>query len=745
MYQLFPRFFGALLALLALVVVSSTAFGAASIVIQNNDAAGVGFNDPTPVAPIGGNPGTTLGQQRLNAFQFAANIWGATLTSTSTITILSTWEPLPCASTSAVLGSAGASEIWHGFAGAPFGNTWYGSALANALSGADLNPATSEIRARVNINLGNTGCMEGSHWYYGLDNNHGTNINLVTVLLHEFAHGFGFQTFTNASTGAQLDTGDGSGPLPSVYDRFLFDNTTGKSWPAMTNAERQASAVNTNNLAWSGSHVTMDVPNVLGGSPRLKVNSPASIAGNYQVGTAAFGPALSSPGITGNAVQALDPADSSGPSTTDACSPFTNAASVSGKIALVDRGVCLFVTKVKNAQDAGAIGVIVADNVAGPVAGMGGADDTITIPSVRITQTNGNTLKAQLAAGVNATLDVDPSVRSGADQAGRALLFTPNPFESGSSVSHWDSSAFPNQLMEPDINSNLTHSVTPPQDLTFSLLRDIGWPMAGPIPTPTPTPATNPLENPDFFVNQHYRDFLGRDADADGLGYWSNQISSCGSDADCIRNRRISVSAAFFVELEFQRTGSFVYRLYKGGLARRPTFQEFNTDRAQVVEGPNLEADKQALALAFVKKVEFVSRYSGKTTAELFVDALIASIKDPQTGSNVDLAGQRSALISKYNTGANMDQSRAFALRDAIDSQAFVGGEYNAAFVSMQYFGYLRRDPDQGGYNFWLGIVNNASVANYYSMVCAFLTSREYQERFSSIVPRSDSECANIN
>ncbi len=63
----------------------------------------------------------------------------------------------------------------------------------------------------------------------------------------------------------------------------------------------------------------------------------------------------------------------------------------------------------------------------------------------------------------------------------------------------------------------------------------------------------------------------------------------------------------------------------------------------------------------------------------------------------------------------------------------------------MQYFGYLRRDPDQGGYNFWLGIVNNASVANYYSMVCAFLTSREYQERFSSIVPRSDSECANIN
>jgi len=263
-----------------------------------------------------------------------------------------------------------------------------------------------------------------------------------------------------------------------------------------------------------------------------------------------------------------------------------------------------------------------------------------------------------------------------------------------------------------------------------------------PTPTPAPTPATNPLENADFFVNQHYRDFLGRDADAGGLSYWSSQISGCGSDANCIRNRRIGVSAAFFVELEFQRTGSFVYRLYKGGLARRPTFQEFNTDRAQVVEGPNLEADKQALALAFVQRNEFLQKYAGQTTANAFVDALIASI---QLASNVNLASQRTALVDKYNTGANINQSRAFALRDAIDSQAFVGGEYNAAFVSMQYFGYLRRDPDQGGYNFWLGIVNNPSVANYYSMVCAFLTSREYQQRFSSQVPRNDSECANIN
>ena len=92
-----------------------------------------------------------------------------------------------------------------------------------------------------------------------------------------------------------------------------------------------------------------------------------------------------------------------------------------------------------------------------------------------------------------------------------------------------------------------------------------------------------------------------------------------------------------------------------------------------------------------------------------------------------------------------MNQSRAFALREAIDSTAFTDREYNAAFVLMQYFGYLRRDPDQGGYNFWLGIVNNPSLSNYRSMVCAFLTSAEYQSRFSSDIPRNDSECGNIN
>ena len=137
--------------------------------------------------------------------------------------------------------------------------------------------------------------------------------------------------------------------------------------------------------------------------PQLTINSPASIAGTYAAGPAAFGPALTATGLTGNVVLADD---GTAPSS-DACTPLTNGAAVSGNIALVDRGTCAFTIKVKNAQNAGAVGVIVADNVAGPVAGMAGADPTIVIPSLRVTLATGNLIKGALATDVvNAKLGV---------------------------------------------------------------------------------------------------------------------------------------------------------------------------------------------------------------------------------------------------------------------------------------------------------------------------------------------------
>jgi subtilisin family serine protease len=251
-------------------------------------------------------------------------------------------------------------------------------------------------------------------------------------------------------------------------------------------------------------------------------------------------------------------------------------------------------------------------------------------------------------------------------------------------------------------------------------------------------PITNQIDNSDFFVRQQYADFLSRDPDAGGLAFWTDEINSCGSNAACVSARRVRVSGAFFGEPEFQQTGSFVYRVYKGGLGRRPSYVEFNADRPQVMPGPNLESMKQAFTLAFVQRADFLQKYAANTTAESFVDALITSIHQ---ASNVNLTSQRGALVSRYNAGSDLNQRRAFALREAIEHSSFTSAEYNPTFVLMQYFGYLRREPDQGGYDFWLDVINNRVPNNYISMICGFTTSAEYQTRFAPVVSRTNADC----
>jgi hypothetical protein len=253
-----------------------------------------------------------------------------------------------------------------------------------------------------------------------------------------------------------------------------------------------------------------------------------------------------------------------------------------------------------------------------------------------------------------------------------------------------------------------------------------------------PRAVMNPLDENYFFASQHYRDFLGREPDLGGLRFWGGEINCDPGNVACLIDRRVGVSGAFFVENEFQRTGSFVYRSFKGGLGRRPTFAEFSADRPLIVEGPTLEATKVAYALTFVQRAEFVAKYVG-LSGGAFVDALIASI---QTNSGVSLVSQRDNILAAYNAGANEADRRARALRVAIDSTAFTTAEYNRSFVVMQYFGYLVRDPEQGGYDFWLGILNGPELNNYRGMVCAFITSLEYQQRFSSLTPHNDHECA---
>ena len=430
---------------------------AATITIVNLDGAGEGFNDATPVAPVGGNPGTTIGAQRLFIFQRAANIWATLLRSAVEIRVGAQFDPLSCTATSGVLGSAGPITVHRDFAGAIFSGTWYHQALANKLAGADL-AAQNDINATFNSSVGSPTCLSMG-WYYGIDGNEGGQIELFPVVLHEIGHGLGFSTTTNGQTGVFLNS------FPHVFDRFLFDPTVGLHWNQMSNVQRATSAVSCGDLVWDGTLVTSRAASYLASKPNLHVNSPALAVGDYEVGLATFGPPLNGSGVTGDVLLANDGVGVP----TNACEPLVNV--VTGKIVLLDRGGCTFAVKVKNAQNAGAIGVVVADSVPGcPPPGMSGSDPTITIPSVRISQSDGDFLKANLV-GMNGTLILDPSKRAGEGAGGRVMMYAPNPYQSGSSVSHWDVSAEPNLLMEPGINNSLSSDV----DLTIQLFGDIGW------------------------------------------------------------------------------------------------------------------------------------------------------------------------------------------------------------------------------------------------------------------------------
>jgi hypothetical protein len=437
------------------LALSATFAQAADIVPVNFDGANEGYNDPTPAAPVGGNPGTSVGEQRRIVAQFAADLWGGVLKSDVPVYVGAQFNPLA----PNVLGSAGATFIFRDFPHAGVANTWYSSALADAIAGVDLKPDYIDINSQFSSNYS---------FYYGLDGQTPAGqLNFLDVVMHEFGHGLGFQNFENEATGG-FQNG-----IADIYSTFTYDNSAGKRWTQMSTAERQASGVNYGNVIFDGANTVAGAALVLGPRTAFRVSAPAAIAGDYEYGTASFGPAASPANFAGSVVLALDAADAAGPSTFDGCSAFTNAAAIAGHVAILNRGTCGFAIKVKNAQNAGATAVIVADNAPGnPPPGLGGADPTITIPSIRVTLADGTRIKANLP-GVQAGFVVDSSKLQGADNAGRPRLFMPNPVQGGSSGSHYDTNLLPNALMEPAINSTLFAALN--LDITPNLLKDTGW------------------------------------------------------------------------------------------------------------------------------------------------------------------------------------------------------------------------------------------------------------------------------
>jgi hypothetical protein len=285
------------------------------------------------------------------------------------------------------------------------------------------------------------------------------------------------------------------------------------------------------------------------------------------------------------------------------------------------------------------------------------------------------------------------------------------------------------------------------------------------------------LENARFFVRQQYYDFQNREPDQGGFDYWTReQIISCGADLACITARRVVVADAFFFEPEFQLTGSYVFRLYRaayGNLQPRPNaeipqlpgYDAFIQDRARVnpFVGDVFQL-QAALANAFVQRTEFLAKYPASLSGPQFVDALLATIL---SDSGANLSSQRDTLIAHLNTGgrglvlfhlANDYWNNTGCLGGppcvppgfgpAVDNRPFLDAEYNRGFVATMYFGFLRRDADIGGYNFWLGQVSSfplRSTVGQHKMVCgALITSVEYQQRFGIYFVRTDQECAGI-
>ncbi|MGA9994407.1 MAG: ScyD/ScyE family protein [Pyrinomonadaceae bacterium] len=227
-----------------------------------------------------------------------------------------------------------------------------------------------------------------------------------------------------------------------------------------------------------------------------------------------------------------------------------------------------------------------------------------------------------------------------------------------------------------------------------------------------------------IFVRQHYLDFLNREPDQAGLDYWTSQIEACGDNVQCLRTKRVDVSAAFFIEQEFQNTGFFIYRVRKATLGVRPTFAQYTSDRAQI--GSGTDADKTNFTEAFVQRQEFLAVYPVGQSGANFIDALIATVKQ---SSGVDLASKRSELANEYIQGSTQAQSRARVIRKLVEYAEYKQAETNPSFVLAEYFGYLRRDPEEAGFNFWLNVLNNKEPNNYRGMVCSFFTSAEYQKR----------------
>jgi matrixin len=245
----------------------------------------------------------------------------------------------------------------------------------------------------------------------------------------------------------------------------------------------------------------------------------------------------------------------------------------------------------------------------------------------------------------------------------------------------------------------------------------------------------SPVDDFRFFVNQHYLDLTGHEADQATLDKVVAQLAQCGAKADCLRAKRVEVSRNLFSENDLAANAAFLNSLYTVAFGRPPKFAEFEVDRAALAQ--TKDDSRAAFIAAFVQRAEFKKRYPATMKAPEFVDAVLLSLAQ---NAGVDLGADRAELIA-LTDGIN---GRAAVLAKLIAQQALIDAQYNQSLILSHYFAYLRRDPDDSGYTIWLNSIKNkpprdADTAR--SVTCGFLNSSEYQNRFGLLTTHDLREC----
>ncbi|HET6335307.1 MAG TPA: PA domain-containing protein, partial [Polyangiales bacterium] len=434
----------------------SAAFARATVMIQIEE--GDALSDMTPATPAGGNTGTTLGEQRKLALDYAAQVWGERLDSDVPITVGVSFEPLPCSGSASVLGAAATTALFTGVSGGGANPAfYYPSALANKLAGRDLDPSDPEIRMQLNSDV-DAACKAGTGgFYYGFDGKGASGVDFIETVMHELAHGLGLASFADPETG-ELFTADGVDPYTALVRDLDLDQT----WPSLTDAQRQMSAGDLRRVAWDGDRArAMTAEQFAKGVPSV----------TFEPTVAGFSGIVSDSSFGENS--ALHPA--AGTLRAAPLGGCSSVSGVSGAVLLLRPTRCSVATAAQFAKDSGAAGALIVSSgspFSAPAQPLDVEGDSVALPVVAISSSDADQINQALMAGaVQASLGGAADKLLGSDDAQRPLLFASRPVSASSTISHLEPLIRPQQLMEPITGPVPTHDVS----FTLALLADVGW------------------------------------------------------------------------------------------------------------------------------------------------------------------------------------------------------------------------------------------------------------------------------